>query len=120
MDYTYDRDGISAYLKTSPELRAELWRRAELGLTVARALAPVFLGNSRIRVPGTLQASGHVEDGGIGGFGDSRMQVSIVFDPTGTNNDGYGAAGTYQHQPGGVRNKNIDYLIAAIPMIERG
>jgi hypothetical protein len=120
MDYTPDYPGFDLYLQTSPELNAELHRRAELGLTIAVALAPVYTGRSNIRIPGTLKASGHVEDDGIGGIHFDRMQVSVVFDPIGTNDDGYGAAGTYQHQRGGVRNKNVDYLIAAIPMIEAG
>jgi hypothetical protein len=65
MPWTYDPDyaGIGAYLKSDPELRAELHRRADLGLTVARALAPRLA--PRGRVPGALAASGHVEDDGL-------------------------------------------------------
>jgi hypothetical protein len=36
--WRYDPDyaGIAGYLKADPELRAELYRRAEMGLTVAK------------------------------------------------------------------------------------
>jgi hypothetical protein len=119
MDYTPDYAGIAEYLNTSPELQAELERRADLGLNLARALAPVYTGRTRNRVPGTLRESGHTEfDGPLQGVHHDRMQVSVVFDPVGTNEDGYGAAGTYQHQRGGKRNSNTDYLKAAIPIIE--
>jgi hypothetical protein len=106
--WRYDPDyaGINAYLKYDPELRAELYRRAEMGLTVAKALAP--------RRTGALAASGHVTDDGIGGVhsGD-RMQVSVVFTVT------YTAAATYRfrHNPDEAARA---YLMAAIPVIEKG
>lgn len=114
MDYTPDYEGIGRYLRESPDLRNELHRRAELGLTVARALAPVQRHATRDRVPGTLKASGHVVDDGLDDVHHDRMQISVVFDPE----PGYGAAATF---PKRHPNPNAaDYLRAAIPIIERG
>jgi hypothetical protein len=105
--WRYDPDyaGIAGYLKADPELRAELYRRAEMGLTVAKALAP--------RRTGALAASGHVADDGVGGVHHDRMQVSVVFTVT------YAAAATYRfrHNPDEAARA---YLMAAIPVIEKG
>lgn len=107
MPWRYDPDyaGIAGYLREDPELRAELYRRAEMGLTVARALAP--------RRTGALAASGHVTDDGVGGVHHDRMQVSVVFTVT------YTAATTYRfrHNPDETARA---YLMAAIPVIEKG
>lgn len=115
MRYDPDRRGIGDYLKFDPELKVELARRAELGLAVARALAPVLKHPQRDRVPGELKGSGHVEDDGVGGFHHDRMQLSVVFDPF----QGYGAAATFPHRRHPDPTAR-DYLLAAIPMIERG
>lgn len=111
--YTPDYGGIASYLKSDPELHQELRRRAELGLTVARALAPRLDAPRNGRIPGALAASGHVTDDGLGGAKHDRMQVSIVFDVT------YTAAATYRfrHNPDEAARA---YLMAAIPIIEKG
>ena len=115
MQYTPDYDGISRYLRQSPDLRTELHRRGQLGLTVARALAPVLKSPTHDRVPGELKASGHVEDGDVSDSAKhDRMVVEVVFGPE----QGYGAAATFPHRH---PNPNAaDYLRAAIPIIERG
>lgn len=115
--YTPDYAGIGRYLREDPELKAELHRRAELGLTVARALAPRLRVARSGRVPGALAASGHVEDLGVtasapGRFGDGqRMELAVVF------NIEYAAAATYRfrHNPNEAARA---YLLAAIPVIE--
>jgi hypothetical protein len=114
LKYTEDYESIGRYLRESPELRAELHRRAELGLTIARALAPVLKHPTHDRVPGALKASGRVTDDGLADAGHDRMQVSIEFGPE----QGYGAAATFPKRHPDPTAK--DYLIAAIPMIERG
>jgi hypothetical protein len=111
--YTPDYSGIGEYLKTDPELRAELHRRAEMGLTVARALAPRLQQPRAGRVPGALAASGHVTDDGLDEAKHDRMQLSVVFTVE------YAAAATYRFR------RNPDhlaraYLVAAIPIIEQG
>jgi hypothetical protein len=112
-DYRPDYAGIAGYLKSDPELRAELRRRAELGLTVARALAPRLREPRPDRIPGALAASGKVTDDGIGGVHHDRMQFSVVFDIF------YAAAVTYRfrHNPDQAARA---YLMAAIPVIEKG
>lgn len=73
MKYTPNHAGIGSYLRSSPELRAELERRAHLGVAVGAALAP--------RRTGKLAASGHVEDGDLGmQHHHDRMSFSVVFD----------------------------------------
>lgn len=73
MKYTPDHVGTGAYLRSSPELRALLERRAHLGLAVGRALAP--------RRTGKLAMSGHVESGDLGmQRHHDRMVFSVVFD----------------------------------------
>lgn len=111
--YEPDRAGTGAYLKADPALRQELRRRAELGLTVARALAPRLKTPRSGRVPGALAASGHITDDGIGGVHRDRMQLSVVFDVE------YTAAATYRfrHNPDEAARA---YLMAAIPVIEKG
>lgn len=116
-DYTPDYSGIGAYLRDDPELKAELTRRAELGLAVARALAPRLQRPTRDRVRGALAASGHVEDLGIGAsapgrFGDGRrMTLAVVFDIE------YTAAATFRFR-GNPDETAQAYLLAAIPVIE--
>jgi len=71
--YTPDHSGTGSYLRSSPELRAELERRAHLGVSVGAALAP--------RRTGKLAESGHVEDGDLGMQSHhDRMVLSVVFD----------------------------------------
>lgn len=116
MRYDPDYAGIAAYLREDPELKAELRRRAEMGLSVARALAPRLKRPSRDRVRGELAASGEVTDDGIGGIHHDRMQLSVTFDVP----QGYAAAATWPHR-GHTRDPAAkDYLVAAIPIIERG
>jgi hypothetical protein len=107
MAWTYHPDsaGIGAYLRSDPDLRAELHRRADLGLTVARALAP--------RHTGALAATGHVEDSGLDDAHHDRMQISVIFTID------YAAAATYRfrHNPDETARA---YLMAAIPVIEKG
>lgn len=84
MKYTPDHVGVAGYLRFEPDLRAELERRALLGLSVGAALAP--------RRTGALARSGHVEfDGTNGGVKHDRMQVSVVFDVP------YAAAATWPY-----------------------
>lgn len=97
-DYTPDHVGTGAYLRTSPELRAELMRRAEVGLGAARALAP--------RRTGRLADSGHLEFAENGGIHRDRMQVSVVFDVY------YAAAATWPTRTA--------YLEAVIAVVEGG
>lgn len=111
--YTPDYRGIGDYLKVDPELHAELRRRAQLGVTVARALAPRLQHPRSDRVRGALAASGTVTDDGIGGVKHDRMQLSVVFTID------YTAAATYRHR------RNPDhaaraYLMVVIPVIEKG
>lgn len=102
MKYDPDHVGTGLYLKRDLELRAELHRRAILGLHVAQVLAP--------HRTGALQASGHVEfDGESGGYKHDRMQYSIVFDIP------YAAAATYPPGP-----DEREYLLAAKRAIEAG
>jgi hypothetical protein len=114
MQYSEDYEGIGRYLRESQELRTELHRRAEMGLNIARALAPVLNHATHDRVPGALKASGHVTDDGLDDIHHDRMQLSIVFDP----DPGYGAAATFPHRHPNPSAR--DYLTAAIPIIERG
>lgn len=73
MKYTPNHVGTGAYLRSSPELRAELERRAHLGVSVGAALAP--------RRTGRLAGSGHVENGDLGmQTRHDRMVLSVVFD----------------------------------------
>jgi hypothetical protein len=103
--YHPDHAGIGAYLRSDVELRRELHRRADLGLTVARALAP--------RRTGALSGSGRVEDTGLDAAHHDRMQLSVVFTID------YAAAATYRfrHNPDTAARA---YLMAAIPVIEKG
>jgi hypothetical protein len=120
MPWRYDPDyaGIGRYLREDAELKAELHRRADLGLTLARALAPRLKAPRDGRIPGALAASGHIEDLGVaasapGRFGDGqRMTLAVVFDIS------YAAAATYRfrHNPNEAARA---YLLAAIPVIER-
>lgn len=110
MAWTYHPDYKSTgeYLKFDPGLRQELHRRADLGLTVARALAP--------RRTGALASTGHItDDGPVGGsiHPHDRMQLSVVFTID------YAAAATYRfrHNPDTAARA---YLMAAIPVIEKG
>ncbi len=104
MKYTPNPAGVRAYLTQSPELKAELRRRAQIGLAVGRALAP--------RRSGTLASSGRVVDDGIGGAKRDRMQLSVLFDAE------HAAAVTfgYRRRPGGHRA----YLEAVKAVIEAG
>lgn len=113
-NYKADEAGIGRYMREDPELKVELRRRAEMGLTLARALAPRLQRPHAGRVPGALAASGQVTDDGIGGapgkYGP-RMHFSVVFTVE------YAAAATYRFR------RNPDhlaraYLLAAIPIIE--
>lgn len=116
--YTEDRQGTGDYLKFDVDLKAELARRGELGLSIARALAPRLKTPRRDRVVGELAASGQVTDDGVGGFFHDRMQLSVTFDVP----EGYAAAATWPHRRGGGRGSPNakDYLLAALPAIERG
>jgi hypothetical protein len=81
-NYTPDHSGVSGYLRNEPALRAELERRAHVGLGVGRALAP--------RRTGKLAESGHVVfDGSRGGARHDRMAFSVIFDVS------YAAAATW-------------------------
>jgi hypothetical protein len=114
MRYTPDEAGTGRYLREDPALRAELHRRGELGLTVARALAPRLKAPRRDRIPGALAASGQITDDGLGGIHHDRMQLSVTVDVA----PGYAAAATFpkKHPDPTAR----DYLLAAIPIIEKG
>lgn len=99
MKYVPDHVGTGMYLKFEPALRAELERRAHLGVSVGAALAP--------RRTGALARSGHVEfDGASGGANHDRMQFSVVFDVP------YAAAATW---PG-----RTAYLAAVKAAMEAG
>lgn len=102
MKYRKDIKGTGLYLRESPELRAELHRRARIGLTFAAARARKRTGRQA--------ASGHVEDAGIGGVKKDRMQVDVVFDVP------YSAAREF----GNKRSRAEGNLRAAVPIIERG
>lgn len=114
MDYTPDPESTGRWLREDPELKDELRRRGQLGLTVATALAPIQARPTANRVPGTLAASGEVVDDGVGGIHHDRMQLSIVFEV----DQGYAAAATFpKRYPDPTA---ADYLRAAIPIIEKG
>lgn len=104
MKYTADQAAWGVYMRTSPDLRSELRRRAQLGLAVGRALAP--------RRTGRLAASGKVVDNGIGGANRDRMELAVLFDAD------HAAAVTfgYRRRPGGDRA----YLEAVKAVIEAG
>jgi hypothetical protein len=100
--YTPDRKGTGAYLKSSPGLRAELERRAHLGLAVGMSLAPFLTG--------ALRSSGEVRfDGTNGGIKRDRMQFSIVFDVP------HAAAATWPYG-----HDRTSYLDAAKAVVEAG
>lgn len=82
MRYQPDSAGLAAYVRSSPELKAEMMRRARVGLGVAQAMAPRLQTPRRDRVPGALAASGHIVDDGVQPVknGNPRMQLSILFD----------------------------------------
>jgi hypothetical protein len=102
MKYNPDHAGVAAYLRTSPELAAELHRRALMGVATAAALAP--------RRTGALAASGHVEfDGPNEGAKHDRMQYSVVFDVP------HAAAATWIPGP-----DERSYLLAAKAIMEAG
>lgn len=114
MKYTPVPDGMAGYLAGDPDLRAELRRRADMGLQVAAALAPRLRRPRRDRVVGALAASGHVVDDGVQPVykGVPRMQYSVVFDVD------YAAAATYDRRRS--RNVTTAYLLAAKTVMERG
>lgn len=86
MKYTPDHVGTGSYLRYDGDLRAELYRRAQIGVGVAAALAPHRTGK--------LAASAHVEfDGTAGGLKKDRMQYSVVLDVP------YAAAATWPPGP---------------------
>lgn len=100
-NYTPDHKGTGEYLRNEPALRAELERRAHLGLAVADSLSPYRTGR--------LRASGHVEFDGRGGIHKDRMEVSVTFDIE------YAAAATYPPGP-----DEREYLLAAEAVMESG
>lgn len=102
MRYKPDRAGIAGYLKADTELRAELHRRARLGLTFAAARAR--------KLTGRQAASGHLEDVARGGVKGDRMQVDVVFDAP------YSAAREF----GNKRSRAEGNLRASVPIIEHG
>lgn len=99
-DYTPDHVGTGMYLMNEPALRAELERRAYLGLAVAVALAP--------KRTGRLAASGEVTSDGVGGVNHDRMQVSIQFEVS------YAVPASFPDAD------EDDYLQAAVAVIEAG
>jgi hypothetical protein len=107
--YTEDHRGTGDYLQHSPELKAELMRRAGLGLSVATSLAKIGRANDPHR--GALKVSGRVtDDGPHGGIHHDRMQVSVQF--------------VVPHAvPATFRNKYhgpaVDYLRAALAVMGR-
>lgn len=103
MRYEWDRKGIGEMMRRSPQMRAELHRRARLGLE--------FVQSRAARRTGRQAESGHIEDAGTGGgiFGD-RMEVRVVFD----------APYSVEREFGSVHNAPEGNLSAAIPIIERG
>ena len=103
MRYRPDHRSTGVYLRTDPALKAELRRRANLGLAAARA-------NIR-NDTGALARSGHVEDmGPRGGRKRDRMELQIVFDAP------HAAAVEF----GTRRGRGRPYLRPAIRVIERG
>lgn len=104
MKYHHDEAAWGVFMRTSPELKGELRRRAQLGLAVGRALAP--------RRTGRLASSGRVVDNGIGGVNRDRMELAVLFDAE------HAAAVTfgYRGRPGG----NRAYLEAVKAVIEAG
>ena len=96
--YTPDHVGTGAYLRSSPELKAELYRRAVLGRDTAVALSPFRTGR--------LRSTGHLEFRSDGGVKRDRMEYEIVFDVS------YAAAATWPSRTA--------YLEAAIAVMEAG
>jgi hypothetical protein len=105
--YTEDHRGTGEYLNHSPELKAELLRRAHMGLAVATSLAKIGRANDPHR--GALKASGRVvDDGPNRGFHRDRMQVSIVFDVP------HAVPATFRNK---YHSPAVEYLIAALPIM---
>jgi hypothetical protein len=103
MRYQRDTRSTGVYLRTDPTLKAELRRRAGIGLAAARA-------NIR-NDTGDLARSGHVEDmGARGGRKRDRMELQVVFDAPHAASVEFGTA----------RARARPYLRPAIPIIERG
>lgn len=104
MRYTPDKRSTGVYMRTDPDLKAELRRRADLGLAAAR-------GNIR-NDTGQLARSGHVEDmGARGGRKRDRMELQVVFDAPHAAAVEFGTRGGRRRRP---------YLRPVIPIIERG
>lgn len=81
MRYTMNRSGIGRMMRSSPALHNVLRRTAQERLSMARARAPRSRPGDGGGVPGTLAASGRVEDLGIRKVfkGEPRMTVAVVF-----------------------------------------
>jgi hypothetical protein len=103
-----DHRGLAGYLMGDDDLRAELRRRAQLGLAFAQARA--------VKRTGTQAASGHLEDVDRAGVKGDRMGVDIVFDAVNPEGDEYSAAREF----GNARSRAEGNLRAAVPIVERG
>ncbi len=103
MRYRPDRASTGVYLRTDPDLKNELRRRATLGLRAARTTVA--------RDTGRLAASGHIEDAGPrGGTKRDRMELRVVFDAP------HAAAVEF----GNRRWSGRPYLRPVIPIMRRG
>lgn len=101
--YTPNYRGIGEYLKYSPELKRELYRRALLGQSTAASLMH--------HKTGKMAASGRVVDNGPnGGFRHNRMELAVVFTVP------YAVPATWHN----ARQVALDALLAAVSVMERG
>jgi hypothetical protein len=106
MRYRPERQGVRTYLRTDPDLAAELRRRANLGLAAARATLAAH------RQSGAISRSGHVEGPAVGRVarGEDRLVCHVVFDHPGAVSAEFGTK----------RSRPVGYLRSAVPIIERG